>query len=80
MSKNGIRVKIATIASMLLASMIVSVITLGGNYAYALNYKPVEFIKTVDDTTLQFTYALAIDNDGRLIVTDTAAGKVYIIK
>jgi len=80
MSKNGIRVKIATIASMLLASMIVSVITLGGNYAYALNYKPVEFIKTVDDTTLQFTYALAIDNDGRLIVTDTAAEKVYIIK
>jgi hypothetical protein len=80
MRRNGIRVKIAAITSILLASMVASVITLGGNYAYALNYRPVEFIKTVDDTTLQFTFALAIDNEGRVIVTDTAAGKVYIIK
>ncbi len=81
MSRNLIRVKITTIIiSILLASMVVSVITLGGNYAYALNYRPVEFIKTVDGTTLQSTYSLAIDNEDRLIVTDTAANKVYIIK
>jgi len=59
--------------------MAVSVITLGIN-SYALNYRPVEFIKTVDGTTLQSTYSLAIDNEDRLIVTDTAAHKVYIIK
>jgi hypothetical protein len=52
MRRNGIRVKIAAITSILLASMVASVITLGGNYAYALNYRPVEFIKTVDGTTL----------------------------
>jgi 6-phosphogluconolactonase (cycloisomerase 2 family) len=80
MRRNGIRVKIAAITSILLASMVASVITLGGNYAYALNYRPVEFIKTVDGTTLIFTYGITIDNEGRVIVTDTAAQKVYVLK
>jgi YD repeat-containing protein len=80
MRRNGIRVKIAAITSILLASMVASVITLGGNYAYALNYRPVEFVKTVDGTTLIFTYGITIDNEGRVIVTDTAAQKVYVLK
>ncbi len=77
---SGHIIKMVWLLSLLLASMVVSVITLEGNYVYALNYKPVESVKKVDGKELQFTYGITIDNKGRVIVTDTAAGKVYIIK
>lgn len=50
------------------------------NSAYAINYRPVEFIHGADGVDFQFVYGIARDDEGRLIVTDTVAQKVYILK
>lgn len=49
------------------------------NSAYALNYRPIEFIYGADGTDFQFLYGIARDAEGRLIVTDTMLQKVYIL-
>jgi YD repeat-containing protein len=64
----------------LIASLLISILVVSMNSVYALNYRPLEFVKTVDGTTLIFTYGITIDNEGRVIVTDTAAQKVYVLK
>ncbi len=70
--------------SMSIVAMVM-VVVLASTYtqqAYALNYRPVEFIREVDGTTLVFPFALAMDDEGRLIVTDADrnVGKVYVMK
>ena len=50
------------------------------NSAHAVNYRPVEFIHDADGIDFQFLYGIAMDDEGRLIVTDTVAQKVYILK
>ncbi|MEM4144624.1 MAG: hypothetical protein QXI69_01025 [Candidatus Nitrosocaldus sp.] len=64
------------IATVMVAVLAASIFT---QHAYALNYRPVEFIREVDGITLGFPFALAIDGEGRLVVADTIAQKVYVM-
>ncbi len=64
------------ISIVILAIVITLVIN---NNAYALNYRPIEFITTVDGTTIK-PFGLAIDNENRVIVSDTENNKIHILK
>ncbi|MFN4337301.1 MAG: hypothetical protein ACK4FV_06975, partial [Candidatus Nitrosocaldus sp.] len=65
-----------------LATVIVLAASTYTQQAYAINYRPVEFIREVDGTTLVFPFALAMDDEGRLIVTDPdrTVNKIYVMK
>ncbi len=68
------------VAYTLIASLLASILVVSMNSVYALNYRPIESVKVVDGTALRFTYGITIDNEGRVIVTDTAAQKIYVLK
>ncbi len=74
------RVRYNLVVYTVIASLLASILVGGINPVHALNYRPVEHVKSVDGTELLFTYGITVDNEGRVIVTDTRAQKVYILK
>lgn len=78
MKRRKSSVSISMIAMAMVMAMVVALTNT--QHAYALNYRAEEFIREVDGTTLGFPFALAMDDEGRLIVGDTMAQKVYVMK
>lgn len=70
-----------TITSIAAITLLLSLLAVGVGYdVYAINYRPAEFIYGADGVNLQFPFGIVVDNEGRVIVSDTAAGKIYIFK
>ncbi len=70
-----------TITSIATITLLLSLLAVGVGYnVYAINYRPIEFIYGADGVNLQFPYGIVVDNEGRVIVSDTAAQKIYIFK
>ncbi len=76
----GMKAGRRTITSIAIITLLLSLLAVGGYNAYAINYRPVEFIYGADGVNLQFPFGIVVDNEGRVIVSDTAAQKIYIFK